>query len=158
MSEKPTIRQAIQERILFLDGAMGTMIQQHPLEEEDFRGEQFKDHSHPLKGDNDLLSITQPEIITQIHRDNLEAGSDLIETNTFNANKISQADYALEDQVRAINLASAKCARQAADEYTEKTPDKPRYVVGAIGPTNRTASLSPDVNNPGYRAVRLMTS
>lgn len=148
-----TLKDILQERILILDGAMGTMIQRYPLEEEDFRGERFKDHPHPLKGNNDLLSITRPEIIIEIHRQYLEAGADIIETNTFNSTTISQADYHLESLARELNVAAARLARQACDEYTAKDPSKPRFVAGAMGPTNRTASLSPDVNNPGFRAI-----
>ena len=148
-----SIYEAIQKRILVLDGAMGTMIQRHKLEEADFRGERFKNHPSPLKGNNDLLSITRPDIILDIHRQYLEAGADIIETNTFSATTIAQADYHLEDAVYDINYQSARIARQAADEFTRKTPDKPRFVAGAMGPTNKTASISPDVNNPGYRAI-----
>ncbi|HAC25517.1 MAG TPA: 5-methyltetrahydrofolate--homocysteine methyltransferase [Cytophagales bacterium] len=148
-----SIYEAIQKRILVLDGAMGTMIQQHKLEEADFRGERFKNHPSPLKGNNDLLSITRPDIILDIHRQYLEAGADIIETNTFSGTTIAQADYHLEDAVYDINYQSARIARQAADEFTRKTPDKPRFVAGAMGPTNKTASISPDVNNPGYRAI-----
>lgn len=148
-----SLQQLLQERILVLDGAMGTMIQRHTLEEEDFRGERFKDHPHPLKGNNDLLSITRPDIILEIHRQYLEAGADIIETNTFNSTTISQADYHLEPLARELNVAAARLARQACDEYTAYEPSKPRFVAGAIGPTNRTASLSPDVNNPGFRAI-----
>ncbi len=147
------LREILKNRILVLDGAMGTMIQRHKLSEEDFRGERFKDHPFDLKGNNDILSITRPEIIKNIHREYLEAGSDLIETNTFSANFFSQSDYHLEKYVYEINFESAKIARQAADEYTLKNPDKPRFVAGALGPTNKTASLSPDVNDPGYRGV-----
>lgn len=139
------------ERILVLDGAMGTMIQRHKLDEAAYRGEEYSNHPDPLQGNNDLLSITQPQIILDIHRAYFEAGADLVETNTFNANRISQADYNLESEVRKINVESAKLAKQAAEEYS--TPDRPRFVVGSIGPTNRTASISPDVNNPGFRAV-----
>lgn len=148
-----SIYEAIQKRILVLDGAMGTMIQRHKLEEADFRGERFKNHPSPLKGNNDLLSITRPDIILDIHRQYLEAGADIIETNTFSATTIAQADYHLEEAVCDINYQSARIARQAADEFTRKTPDKPRFVAGAMGPTNKTASISPDVNNPGYRAI-----
>lgn len=148
-----SIEQEIKNRILVLDGAMGTMIQQHHLEEEDFRGERFKNHPVPLKGNNDLLSITQPEIILDIHRAYFEAGADIAETNTFSGTTIAQADYELEDCVYELNYQSAKLAKQAAEEYTQKTPDKPRFVAGSIGPTNRTASISPDVNNPGFRAI-----
>lgn len=138
---------------MVLDGAMGTMIQRHTLEEEDFRGERFKEHSHPLKGNNDLLSLTRPDIIKEIHSLYFEAGADIAETNTFSSTQIAQADYALESAVYDLNFASARLAREAADEFTLKQPEKPRFVAGSIGPTNRTASLSPDVNDPGYRAV-----
>ncbi len=141
------------ERIVFLDGAMGTMIQQYRLEEADFRGKRFKDHPTDLKGNNDLLTLTRPEVIEEIHRAFLEAGADIIETNTFNANRISAADYQTEDLVVELNVEAAKLAKRVAAEVTAKTPEKPRFVAGALGPTNRTASLSPDVNNPGYRAV-----
>ncbi len=147
------LRRAAQERILILDGAMGTMIQQYRLDEAAYRGERFKDHDHDLKGNNDLLVLTQPQIIRAIHDSFLEAGADIVETNTFNAQAISQADYGLEAVAREINVAAARIARQAADAWTEKTPDKPRFVAGAMGPTNRTASISPDVNNPGFRNV-----
>jgi len=132
---------------------MGTMIQRHPLEEKDFRGEQFKDHKHPLKGNNDLLSLTRPDIIKDIHREYYEAGADIAETNTFSSTTIAQADYRLEHVVYDLNYQSAKLAREVADEFTKKEPHKPRFVAGAMGPTNRTASISPDVNNPGYRAI-----
>ena len=148
-----TITKSMKERILVLDGAMGTMIQEHQLTEEDFRSEKFRDHSCELKGNNDLLSITQPDIIRSIHKDFLAAGADIVETNTFSSNPISQKDYDLEDHVYELNYASAKLAREAADEFIAKNPDKPRFVAGAIGPTNQTLSLSPDVNDPGYRAV-----
>ena len=147
------LREILKIRILVLDGAMGTMIQRHKLSEEDFRGEKFKDHPYDLKGNNDLLSLTRPEIIKGIHREYLEAGSDIIETNTFNSNFFSQSDYHTEKYSYEINFESAKIAREVADEYTHKNPDKPRLVAGALGPTNKTASLSPDVNDPGYRAV-----
>ncbi len=143
----------LENRILVLDGAMGTMIQRHKLEENDFRSERFASHSHPLKGNNDILVLTQPEIVYDIHCDFLAAGADIIETNTFNANPISQADYGVEDLVRELNLTAARIARKAADRFTAENPSKPRFVAGAIGPTNKTLSLSPDVNNPGYRAV-----
>ena len=145
--------QIAQERILILDGAMGTMIQRYKLEEEDYRGERWKNHTYPLKGNNDLLSITRPEIIKEIHRQYFEAGADIIETNTFSGTTIAQADYHLEDAVYDINFQSAKIAKEVADEMTAKEPHKPRFVAGAMGPTNRTCSLSPDVNDPGYRAV-----
>ncbi|MCB0512886.1 MAG: homocysteine S-methyltransferase family protein [Bacteroidetes bacterium] len=137
------------QKILILDGAMGTMIQRYKLEEADFRGERFKDHQHPLKGNNDLLSITRPDIIKEIHRQYFQAGADIVETNTFSGTTIAQADYHLEDAVYDINFQSVKLAREVANEFT----DFPRFVAGAMGPTNRTASLSPDVNNPGFRAI-----
>lgn len=141
------------KRILVLDGAMGTMIQRYPLEEEDFRGNRFKNHHKNLKGNNDLLSLTRPDIIKQIHQEYLEAGADILETNTFSGTTIAQADYDLQDAVYDINYESAKLAREVADEFTRRNPEKPRFVAGAMGPTNRTASLSPDVNDPGFRAV-----
>jgi 5-methyltetrahydrofolate--homocysteine methyltransferase len=147
------LRELFARRIALLDGAMGTMIQRHPLTEEDFRGERFKDHEHDLKGNNDILSITRPDVIKGIHRGYFEAGSDIVETNTFSTTTVSQADYHLEDAVREINLAGAKVAREAADEYMAANPGRHVFVAGAVGPTNRTASMSPDVNNPGYRAV-----
>ncbi len=151
--ERADIQTILSQRILVLDGAMGTMIQRHKLEEEDFRNDSLKDHPKPLKGNNDLLSLTQPDIIRDIHRDYFAAGADIAETNTFNANAISQADYGTEHLVYDLNFQSAKLAREAADEFTVENPGKPRFVAGSLGPTNRTASLSPDVNNPGYRAV-----
>ena len=147
------IHDILSKRILVLDGAMGTMIQQYKLNENDYRGTRFAHGDIPLKGNNDLLSLTKPEIIAEIHRKYLEAGADIIETNTFNANRISLADYNQEDLVTEINTASVKIARTLADEYTHKNPQKPRFVCGSIGPTNKTASMSPDVNNPAYRAV-----
>ena len=138
---------------MVLDGAMGTMIQRHKLEEEDFRGDRFQDHPYPLKGNNDLLSITQPHIIKDIHRQYFDAGADIAETNTFSSTRVAQADYHLEDVVYELNYQSAKIAREIADEVTQLTPGKPRFVAGSIGPTNKTASLSPDVGNPGYRAI-----
>src|ERR1700712_65770 len=150
---KKTIHECLQERILIIDGAMGTMIQQYKLEEKDYRGERFKDWHKDVKGNNDLLSITQPKIVEAIHTKYLEAGADIIETNTFSSTSIAQADYDMQALAYELNTASAKCARIAADEYTAKNPAKPRYVAGAIGPLNKTLSLSPDVNNPGYRAV-----
>ena len=143
------IEKQLQDHILVLDGAMGTMIQRYPLEEADFRGERFASHASSLKGNNDLLNITRPDIIFEIHKEYLAAGADIIETNTFSGTTIAQADYHLEDAVYDINFQGAKLARDAADLFT----DKPRFVAGSIGPTNRTASISPDVNNPGYRAV-----
>lgn len=147
------LQKAIQERILIIDGAMGTMIQQYQLTEDDFRKGHFEQHSHPLKGNNDLLSITRPDVIRAIHREYLEAGADIIETNTFSGTTIAQADYAMEDAVYDINFYSAKIAKEEAIRMTELTPEKPRFVAGAIGPTNKTASISPDVNDPGYRAI-----
>jgi 5-methyltetrahydrofolate--homocysteine methyltransferase len=143
------IEQAIQERILVLDGAMGTMLQRHKFEEEDFRGERFKDFPHPLKGNNDLLSLTQPNAVKDVHRQYFLAGADIVETNTFSSTTIGMADYHMEDLVYELNYESAKIAREVADEFT----DRPRFVAGSIGPTNRTASMSPDVNDPGFRAV-----
>ena len=137
--------------ILLLDGAMGTMIQQHDLDEQDFRGTRFADHTCDLRGNNDLLSLSQPELISQIHREYLAAGADIIETNTFNATRIAMSDYELESLVPELNEASARLARAAADEFS--SDDKPRYVAGVLGPTNRTASISPDVNDPAYRNV-----
>ncbi len=148
-----SIEKALQERILIIDGAMGTMIQRHKLQEADYRGERFKDWHTDVKGNNDLLSITQPDIIIGIHKQYLEAGADIIETNTFSSTVIAQADYDMQSIAYEMNVASAQCARKAADEYTAKDPAKPRFVAGAIGPLNKTLSLSPDVNNPGYRAV-----
>ena len=146
---KNSITSILRERILVLDGAMGTMIQRHELEEFDFRKGAFEQHTKPLKGNNDLLSITRPEIIKEIHRAYFDAGADIVETNTFSGTSIAQADYDLEHAVFDINYLSAKIAKEVANEYT----DKPRFVAGSIGPTNRTASISPDVNDPGYRAV-----
>ncbi len=147
------LRQLFSERIVLIDGAMGTMIQALKCDEKDFRGARFANHGRPLKGCNDLLSVTQPGAIEKIHREYLEAGADIVETNTFNANAVSLADYGLEGEAYAVNLAAASVARRAVERMNQKTPDKPRFVAGSIGPTNRTASLSPDVNNPGYRAV-----
>ena len=147
------IEQILKERILVLDGAMGTMIQRHKLEEEDFRKGWFENHSQPLKGNNDLLSLTRPDIIEEIHRLYFEAGADIAETNTFSGTTIAQADYGLQDFVYDINFQSAKIAKKVADEFTAKDPSKPRFVAGSIGPTNRTASISPDVNDPGFRGV-----
>ncbi len=147
------LHKAINERIVILDGAMGTMIQLSNLQEDDFRGERFKDHHADLKGDSDVLAMTRPDLIRQIHSDYFEAGADIATTNTFNANAISQEDYDLQDYAREMNVAAAKVAREAADEWTERTPDRPRLVAGSLGPTNRTASISPDVNNPGHRNV-----
>jgi len=143
----------LDERILILDGAMGTLLQGYQFEEEDFRGDRFKDHPRSVKGNNDLLSITQSGTVKEVHRGFLEAGADIISTNTFNSTRIAMADYGMEDLVRELNIQSAKIAKEVADEFSRLTPDKPRFVAGSIGPTNKTASLSPDVNRPGYRAV-----
>ena len=143
----------IKERILVLDGAMGTMIQAYNLKEEDFRGERFKNYPTPLKGNNDLLSITQPKIISEIHKKYLDSGADILETNTFSSNSISMADYNMEDLVYELNFESAKIAKKLTDEYNIKNPSKPRFVAGSIGPTNKTASMSPDVSDPGFRAI-----
>jgi len=153
MSTTDTIQSLLEQRILILDGAMGTMIQQHKLKEEDYRGERFKKWTCDLKGNNDLLSLTQPHIIKEIHTQYLEAGADIIETNTFNATRIAMADYRMEELVYELNVAGAKLAREAADEMAQKTPDKPRFVAGVLGPTNRTCSMSPDVNNPAFRNI-----
>lgn len=147
------IKSILKKRILVLDGAMGTMIQRHKLEEEDFRLGWFEDHNSPLKGNNDLLSLTRPEIIKEIHAAYFTAGADIAETNTFSGTTIAQADYGLEKAVYDINYESAKIAREVADEFTSKEPEKPRFVAGSMGPTNRTASISPDVNDPGFRAI-----
>lgn len=147
------IKSILKDRILVLDGAMGTMIQRHKLEEEDFRKGWFDGHDQPLKGNNDLLSLTRPEIIKEIHAAYFEAGADIAETNTFSGTTIAQADYGLESAVYDINYHSAKIAREVADAFTEKESQKPRFVAGSIGPTNRTASISPDVNDPGFRAI-----
>lgn len=144
---------ALAERILLLDGAMGTMIQAEPLDEDDFRGERFAGHADDLKGNNDLLVLTRPDLIRRIHGEFLDVGCDFIETNTFNANRISQADYSLEELAEELNFEAAKLARAVCDASEVETPERPRFVVGTIGPTNRTASISPDVSNPGYRAV-----
>ncbi len=145
------IQKIARDRILILDGAMGSMLQDYRLDEAGYRGARFADWAHPLKGNNDLLNLSQPQIVEEIHSKYFAAGADLVETNTFNAQTVSMADYGMESLVRELNLAGARLARKAADAYT--TPDKPRFVAGAIGPTNRTLSLSPDVNRPGYRAI-----
>ena len=148
-----TIQELVRERILVLDGALGTMIQKYNLSEEDFRGARFVEKSGQMKGNNDLLCLTAPHVIQDIHRKYLEVGADIIETNTFNAQRISMADYHVEECCREINLAAAKLARELADEYTRKNPNKPRFVAGSVGPTNKTCSMSPDVNNPAFRAL-----
>ena len=147
------IKKALQHRILVLDGAMGTMLQRYNFSEEDFRGERFKDYPSSLKGNNDLLSLTQPQAIADIHRKYFEAGADIVETNTFSGTTIAMADYNMENLVYEMNFESAKIAKQVADEFTKANPDKPRFVAGSIGPTNKTASLSPDVNRPEFRAI-----
>lgn len=149
----PNIKEEIKKRILVLDGAMGTMLQQYKFTEEDFRGERFKDYPTPLKGNNDLLSLTQPEAIAEVHRKYFEAGADIVETNTFSGTSIAMADYQMENLVYELNFESAKIAKQVAEEFTKQNPEKPRFVAGSIGPTNRTASLSPDVNRPEFRAI-----
>ena len=143
----------IQKRILVLDGAMGTMLQRYNFSEEDFRGQRFKDYPTSLKGNNDLLSITQPQAIADVHRKYFEAGADIVETNTFSGTSIAMADYNMEDLVYELNFESAKIAKQVAKEFTKVKPKKPRFVAGSIGPTNKTASISPDVNKPEYRAI-----
>ena len=145
------IQKIARDRILILDGAMGSMLQDYRLDEAGYRGARFADWPHPLKGNNDLLNLSQPQIVEEIHSKYFAAGADMVETNTFNAQTVSMADYGMESLVRELNLAGARLARKAADAYS--TPDKPRFVAGAIGPTNRTLSLSPDVNRPGYRAI-----
>jgi 5-methyltetrahydrofolate--homocysteine methyltransferase len=153
MQNSDILYQNLQQRILVLDGAMGTMLQRYQFTEEDYRGERFKNWESPLKGNNDLLSLTQPHAIEAVHRKYLEAGADIIETNTFSATTIAMADYHMEDLVYELNYESAKIARKVCDEFTALTSEKPRFVAGSIGPTNKTASLSPDVNDPGYRAI-----
>ncbi len=156
MTRKDTraaLEAAARKRILILDGAMGTMIQRYKLDEAGYRGERFKDWPRDLKGNNDLLALTQPAIIRQIHEEYFAAGADIIETNTFNSQAISMADYGMEALSHELNVAAAKLAREAADKWTKRTPYQPRFVAGAVGPTNRTASISPDVNNPGFRNV-----
>ncbi|MDA3614071.1 homocysteine S-methyltransferase family protein [Polluticaenibacter yanchengensis] len=148
-----SVYSALEEQILVIDGAMGTMIQKHHLTESDFRGERFKDWKMDLKGNNDLLNITRPDIIINIHKEYLAAGANIVETNTFSSTTIAQADYDMQSLAYEMNVAGAKCARAAVDEFLSKDPSTPRYVAGAIGPLNKTLSLSPDVNNPGFRAV-----
>ena len=147
------IEKILNERILVLDGAMGTMLQAYSFTEDDFRGTQFKDHPCPVQGNNDMLSITQPEAIKAVHQKYFDAGADIVETNTFSSTSIGMADYQMEDWVYELNFQSAKIAREVADATTAKDPNKPRFVAGSIGQTNRTASMSPDVNDPGYRAI-----
>ncbi|HTI33779.1 MAG TPA: homocysteine S-methyltransferase family protein, partial [Miltoncostaea sp.] len=150
---RETLDRILAERIMVLDGATGTMIQRHTLTEEDFRGELLRDHGQPLKGNNDLLTLTRPDVVSGIHQAFLEAGADIIETNTFSSTSVAQADYACEHLVRDLNVEGARLARAAADEWTARTPGKPRFVAGAIGPTNRTLSISPDVEDPSKRAI-----
>lgn len=152
-SNQPNIYKELQRRILILDGAMGTMLQRYNFTEEDFRGTRFKDFHKSVKGNNDLLSLTQPHAIAEVHAQYFEAGADLVETNTFSATTIAMADYDMQDLAYELNVASAKIAKRVAHTFTEKEPDKPRFVAGAIGPTNKTASMSPDVNDPGFRAI-----
>ena len=147
------LKQAVKDRILVLDGAMGTMLQRYKLTEADYRGEQFITWPSDLKGNHDLLNLTRPDVVAEVHRDYFLSGADIIETNTFNANAISQADYGTQAHVYEINFAAGKLARKVADEFTAANPSKPRFVAGSIGPTNRTASMSPDVNRPGFRAT-----
>lgn len=148
-----TLQKALQQRILVLDGAMGTMLQRYNFSEEDFRGQRFKEYPTSLKGNNDLLTLTQPEAIADIHRKYLEAGADIIETNTFSGTTIAMADYNMENLVYELNFESAKIAKEVASEFTQNNPEQPRFVAGSIGPTNKTASLSPDVNRPEFRAI-----
>jgi 5-methyltetrahydrofolate--homocysteine methyltransferase len=147
------LRELAANRILVIDGAMGTMIQRHKLTEADFRGERFRDWPRDVKGNNDLLSITRPDVIAGIHRAYLEAGADIVETNTFSSTVVAQADYGMQELAYELNLESARIARAVCDEVTARDPSRPRFVAGALGPTNRTASISPDVNNPGFRAI-----
>jgi len=150
---KNNIEKILKHRIMIIDGAMGTMIQKYKLKEEDFRNQLLKDHKNNLFGNNDMLALTRPDILEEIHREFLDAGADIIETNTFNANRVSQADYGTESLVDEINIESAKLARKLCDEYSLKNPDKPRFVAGSVGPTNITTSMSPDVNDPAYRKI-----
>ena len=153
MKNSDKLYKALSERILVLDGAMGTMLQRYKFTEEDYRGERFKNWEYPLKGNNDLLSLTQPHAIEEVHRKYLEAGADIIESNTFSGTTIAMADYHMEDLVYELNFESAKIARKVCDEFSTANPEKPRFVAGSIGPTNKTASLSPEVNDPGFRAI-----
>ncbi|QBA63384.1 homocysteine S-methyltransferase family protein [Muriicola soli] len=147
------IEDIVQERILILDGAMGTMLQQYQFTEADFRADRFREWPHPLQGNNDLLSLTQPKAIAEIHRKYFAAGADIVETNTFSSTSVAMADYHMQDLVYEMNFESARIAKEVAIEFTEKEPQKPRFVAGSIGPTNKTASMSPDVNDPGFRAI-----
>jgi len=147
------IKDLLHKKILILDGAMGTMLQRYKFTEEDFRGERFKEWKHPLQGNNDLLSLTQPEAIAEVHRKYFAAGADIVETNTFSGTTIAMADYHMEELVYELNYESARLAKKVAEEFTQNEPSKPRFVAGSIGPTNKTASMSPDVNDPGFRAI-----
>lgn len=153
MKNSAKLYEALNQKILVLDGAMGTMLQRYQFSEEDYRGERFKNWKFPLKGNNDLLSLTQPKAIEEVHRKYLEAGADIIETNTFSGTTIAMADYHMEELVYELNFESAQIARKVCDEFTAKNQEKPRFVAGSIGPTNKTASLSPEVNDPGFRAI-----
>ena len=153
MTKKEHLEKILAERIMIIDGAMGSLIQGYKLQEEDFRKGHFEDHESPLQGNNDLLSMTRPDVIQEIHEAYYEAGADFATTNSFSGTTIAQADYSLESCIYDLNFAAAQCARKAADKYTELQPDKPRFVIGGMGPTNRTASISPDVNDPGFRQV-----
>ena len=153
MNKLARLRALLEERIVIIDGAMGTMIQQYGLDEADYRGERFKDWPSDLKGNNDLLCLTRPQVIEEIHRKYLEAGADIIETNTFNAQAVSLEDYGMQGLAYEINVAAAELARKAVDDHMSRHPDEPKFVAGALGPMNKTLSLSPDVNQPGYRAV-----
>ena len=148
-----TISEILKKRILVLDGAMGTMIQRYKFSEEDYRGERFKDYEYPLQGNNDLLSLTQPDAIREIHEKFLDVGADIIETNTFSSTSVAMADYHMENLIYELNFESAKIAVNTCKKYTDLNPNKPRFVAGSIGPTNKTASMSPDVNDPGFRAI-----
>ncbi|HEY9657892.1 MAG TPA: homocysteine S-methyltransferase family protein, partial [Allocoleopsis sp.] len=153
MTRTEQLKALIKQTILVLDGAMGTMLQRHKLTEQDYRGDTFAHWPSDLKGNHDLLNLTRPDVVAGVHRAYFEAGADIVETDTFNANAISQSDYGTQEYVYEINLAAAHLARKVADEFTIKEPNKPRFVAGSIGPTNRTSSMSPDVNRPGFRAT-----
>ena len=147
------IKELLAQKILVLDGAMGTMLQRYQFSEEDFQGDRFQNWKIPVKGNNDLLSLSQPQAIAEVHRKYFEAGADIVETNTFSGTTIAMADYKMEHLVDELNYESARIAKEVAQNLTEQNPDKPRFVAGAMGPTNKTASISPDVNNPGFRAI-----
>ena len=150
---RAALEDLLARRILIVDGAMGTMLQRHKLTEADFRGDRFTDHGSDLQGNNDILVLTRPDVVESVHDEYLAAGADIVETNTFNGTSISQADYATEHVVREINVEAARLARRATTRWSEKTPGKPRFVAGAVGPTNKTLSISPDVNDPSFRAA-----